>query len=242
MREAEREERRGGGAPAFDGGLVSGDAYLVLIRQAVPRPTKEQCRAYALRVSGHHSWYKHLPLVEPGEPFLLFLHPHAHEVHVERVDSVGAWRSFVRAGLHRRGWPVFALDLQPGDVADDMMISLASRYAEGMTTEEFRSRYGCWAYWNHGRPGQPVEQVLADAAARLRVLDDGQAVSVPPDVLAASLVYLRGTVSPTLGPSEEEYEALRTERSLPSHEEEREDQLRALEAAMERVVELVYGI
>ena len=224
---------------------MSGDPYLELVRRGVPRPTKEQCRAYALRVSGHHSWYKHLPLVEPGEPFLLFLHPHAHEVHVKREGPVGAWRPFVRDGVNRRGWPVFTLDLQPGDVADDMMRSLASRYAEGMTTEEFRNRYGCWSYWNHGRPGQQVEQVeqvLADAAARLRVLDSGGlAISVPPDVLVASRVYLRGTVSPALGPSEEEYEALRAERRLPNHEEEREDQLRALEAAMERVVELVHG-
>lgn len=221
---------------------MSDDPYLELVRHTVPRPTKDQCRAYALRVSGHHSWYKHLPLVEPGEPFLLFLHPHAHEVHVEREDSVGAWRPFVRDGVNRRGWPLLTLDLQLGDGADDMMLSLASRYAEGMTTEEFRSRYGCWSYWNHGRPGQPVEQVLADAAARLRVLDSGgQAIPVPPDVLVASLVYLRGTVSPALGPAEQEYETLRAEDGLPSHEEEREDQLRALEAAMERVLELVYG-
>lgn len=224
------------------GYLVSGDRYLELLRDSVPRPTTEQCRAYALRLSGHHSWYKHLPLVEPGEPFLLYLQPHAHEVHVNREDSTGAWRPFVRAGVNGRGWPVFTLDVQPGDVADGMLLSLAPRYAEGMTTEEFRSRYGCWSYWNHGRPGQPVEQVLDDAAARLRVVDkDGRAVPVAPDVLAASLVYLRGTVSPVLGPSEEEYEALRAEHDLPSHEEERQDQLCALEAAMERVLDLVYG-
>ena len=220
---------------------MSGDPYVELVRHTVPRPTAEQCRAYALRVSGHHSWYKHLPLVEPGEPFLLFLHPHAHQVHVERDDSDGAWRPFVRDGVNRRGWPLFKLDLQPGDVADDMVLSLATRYAEGLTTTEFRSRYGGWSYWNHGRPGQPVEQVLADAAVRLRVpASCGQAIAVPPDVLAASLVYLRGTVSPALGPSEEEYETRRAERGLPRHEDEREDQLRALEAAMERVVEIVY--
>lgn len=217
------------------------DPYLELVRHTVPRPTTEQCTAYAQRVSGHHSWYKHLPLVEPGEPFLLYLHPHAHEVHVDREDSAGAWRPFVRGDVNSRGWPVFTLDLQPGDLADEMLLSLASRYAEGLTTEEFRSRYGCRSYWNHGRPGQPVEQVLEEAAVRLRVLhNDGQAVPVAPDVLVASLVYLRGTVSPVLGPSEEEYETLRAERGLPSHQEEREDQLRALEAAMERVLELVY--
>ena len=62
------------------------------VRRAVPRPTTEQCRAYAQRVSGHHSWYKHLPLVEPGEPFLLYLHPRAQEVYVDREGSAGAWR------------------------------------------------------------------------------------------------------------------------------------------------------
>ena len=221
---------------------MSGDPYLTLIRRTVPRPTTEQCRAYVLRVSGHHSWYKHLPLVEPGEPFLLLLHPHAHEVHVERKGSAGAWRPFIRGGADRRGWPVHALEFQPGDTPDGMVLALASRYAEGMTMSEFRSRYACWSYWNHGGPGQPVEQVLADAAARLRVLDSGgQALRVPDDVLAASLVYLCGTVSPALGPYEVEYEALRDERGLPSPEDAREAQLRALEAAMERVVELVYG-
>ena len=221
---------------------MSGDPYLALVRRAVPRPTTEQCTAYAQRVSGHHSWYKHLPLVEPGEPFLLYLHPHAHEVHVDREGSAGAWRPFVRGGVHRRGWPVFTLDLRPGDLADEMLLSLAPRYAEGLTTKEFRSRYGYWSYWNHGRPGQPVEQVLDAAAAHLRVLDDnGHTVPVTPQVLVASLVYLRGTVSPALGPVEEEYETLRAECGLPSHNDEREDQLRALEAAMERVLELVYG-
>lgn len=216
--------------------------YLELVRRTILRPTAEQCRAYALRVSGHHSWYKHLPLVEPGEPFLLYLHPHAHEVHVDREDSQGAWRPFVRGGVNRRGWPVLTLDLQPGDLADEMLVSLAPRYAEGLTTQEFRSQYGCWTYWNHGRPGQPVEQVLEHAAASLRVLDDDQQpVPVAPDVLAASLVYLRGTVSPELGPAEEEYEQLRAERGLPGHHEEREDQLRALEAAMEQVLDLIYG-
>ena len=221
---------------------LSGDLYLELVRRTVPRPTTEQCRAYAQRVSGHHSWCKHLPLVEPGEPFLLYLHPHAHEVHIDRQDSAGAWRPFVRGGVNRRGWPVLVLDLQPGDLADEMLISLAPRYAEGLTTEEFRSRYGYWSYWNHGQPGQPVEQVLDAAAAQLRVLDDnGQDLPVAPSVLAASLVYLRGTVSPGLGPAEEEYETLRAERGLPSHQEDREDQLHALATAMERLIELVYG-
>ena len=85
-------------------------------------------------------WCKHLPLVETGEPFLLYLHPHAHEVHVDREGSAGAWRPFVRGGVNCRGCPVFTLGLQPGDLADAMLLSLAPRYTEGLTTTEFRSR------------------------------------------------------------------------------------------------------
>ena len=154
---------------------MSGDPYLELVRRAVPRPTTEQCRAYAQRVSGHHSWYQHLPLVEPGEtgePFLLYLHPHPHEVHVNREGSAGAWGPFVRGGVNRRGWPVFTLGLQPGDLVDAMLLSLAPRYTEGLTTTEFRSRYGCWSYRNHARPGQPVEQVQDATAAPLRGPDN----------------------------------------------------------------------
>ena len=67
---------------------------------------------------------------------------------------------------------MFALGLQPGDLADAMLLSLAPRYAGGLTTTEFRSRYGCWSYWNHALPGQPVEQVLDAAAAHLRGPDN----------------------------------------------------------------------
>ncbi|CAD5366931.1 hypothetical protein RA210_U10572 [Rubrivivax sp. A210] len=43
----------------------------------LPRPTEAQMRAFAVFVSGAHSWYKHLPLYPPGAPFQFFLDPGA---------------------------------------------------------------------------------------------------------------------------------------------------------------------
>jgi hypothetical protein len=48
--------------------------YLEEIR-ALPRPTKEQCRAFAEYVADAHSWYKHLG--NEGEPFYFYLAPWA---------------------------------------------------------------------------------------------------------------------------------------------------------------------
>jgi hypothetical protein len=54
----------------------SEDTYLQIARQ-LPRPTEEQIERFAVFVSTAHSWYKHLPLVPPGVPFLFYLDPNA---------------------------------------------------------------------------------------------------------------------------------------------------------------------
>jgi hypothetical protein len=48
--------------------------YIEEIR-ALPRPTKQQCRAFAEYVADAHSWYKHLG--NAGEPFYFYLAPWA---------------------------------------------------------------------------------------------------------------------------------------------------------------------
>lgn len=50
------------------------DAYRSVVA-GLPRPTREQMEDFAVFVSGAHSWYKHLPLWLPGEPFQFFLDP-----------------------------------------------------------------------------------------------------------------------------------------------------------------------
>lgn len=43
----------------------------------LPRPTSEQMECFAQHVADDHSWYKHLPLLPPGRPFVFYLDPYA---------------------------------------------------------------------------------------------------------------------------------------------------------------------
>lgn len=114
--------------------------------------------------------------------------------------------------------------------------------AKGRTTQEYLEEFGYWSYWNWGRPDEPPEDVLARAEARLRIGDEhGQPRPVPREVLERGLVYLRATVSPGLGPMQADYDALRVEHDLLPADEDRAHQLAALEDAMGRVADWVYG-
>lgn len=71
------------------------DAYLSLIA-TLPIPSVEQTERFVLYVAGAHSWYKHLPVLPPGEPFAFFLDPNAgrslictaeRELFVDRSDE-----------------------------------------------------------------------------------------------------------------------------------------------------------
>jgi hypothetical protein len=63
----------------------------------LPRPSEEQIEDYVQFVSGAHSWYKHLPLLPPGEPFRFFVDPlsgfdrviqrDGSVIHHERTDT-----------------------------------------------------------------------------------------------------------------------------------------------------------
>jgi hypothetical protein len=41
----------------------------------LPRPSEGQIEGYVQFVSQAHSWYKHLPLLPPGQPFHSFVDP-----------------------------------------------------------------------------------------------------------------------------------------------------------------------
>jgi hypothetical protein len=43
----------------------------------IPPPSDDQIRDFVEFVSGAHSWYKHLPVLSPGQPFCFFVDPHS---------------------------------------------------------------------------------------------------------------------------------------------------------------------
>lgn len=216
--------------------------YRSFVTARVPRPTPKNIDAYADFVSADHSWYKHLPLVGPGEPFMLYLAPHAGQVFLDSGTTYPGWRDFIvdrdNAGRFVRR---FTVDLRPGDDPLDESWQMTLHRIR-QTTDQRRVTYGHWLYWNHGRPNESRETHVARAMEGLTFHDDGGfALPLPREVIEAGLVYLNGIVSGILGGTAEyEYVALRAEHDLPSHDEIREIQLEALRAAMRRVASLLW--
>ena len=218
----------------------AGEAYRELMRRR-PRPTDDQIWDFAEFVADDHSWYKKLPFDGKGEPFVLYLSPHIHEALIDTDDGGRAWRAIIRTGDETSMFTAWALDLQPGDVDPELGGALV-RYAEGMSTENRHAYLGHWSYWNFGRPDEPRDVSIRNAVDRLRVTDDdGVDLPLPAEVVDLGLVYLRATVSPNMGPSSDEYEALRVEKGLPSADDDRVAQLDEMVAAMRRVADWVYG-
>jgi hypothetical protein len=189
--------------------------YRTWASRSVPRPTKSQMQAFALFLSDDHSWYKKLPLHGPGEPFFCYIHPHMHQIHVDSTTGRGGWRDFVDNETATWTGDRLRVQLQPGDVEPELWQPV-TQIAGGRTTAEVWTARSRFSYWNFGSPGQPPAEALSQAEAGLKILDDdGSPVGVPGAGLAAGLVYLRGTVSPRLWPTEERYESLRAQYDLP---------------------------
>jgi hypothetical protein len=86
----------------------------------LPRPTEEQIRQFASYVAEAKSWYKHLPLFPPGEPFQFFVDP---------------W-----AGLDR-------VLLEDGHVVYIRRTANTPQFHyTWMTTEDYRSRFSCLSF------------------------------------------------------------------------------------------------
>lgn len=91
---------------------LSHDEYERMLR-GTKAPTSEQAQEFADYVAESHSWYKHLPQVPPGTPFVFFLNPFAgYDLfvdgdgrfrHRERVGNRGFHYSWLpTAEYHRR--------------------------------------------------------------------------------------------------------------------------------------------
>ena len=215
------------------------DEYYRMVLRG-PRPTEEQIRQFAAFASDDHSWYKHLPLTGKGEPFVLYLAPHVHEVFVDTDSGVGEWGELIEDDSKGGFIPRWAVDLQKGDIAPDDLPPMAY-FTRGYTTERYRRLYDRWSYWNFGAPGEERLVSLSYASAHLRVHDDhGHTISLPDEVIERGLVYLRATVSPGLGPMSAEYERLREAQDLPLAHDDRAIQIETMVMAMQDVVAWIY--
>lgn len=218
------------------GGTEIEETYRALFDGSA-EPTARQIRSYCGYVSRAHSWYKKLPLVRPGEPFFLHLNPHVHECFVKGDEGrPGGWRELVRAPFGSSGMTHIVVD---ADLSEQPMG--LDYYAKGWTTVEYHEALHRWTFANFGGPGQDRVSAISQATGRVAVNGDlGEDIVVPAEVLARGLVYLRGTVSPDLGPMEGTYNDLRRVGAAPDPDEDRAAQFDEMTAAMERVAEWVY--
>ena len=118
-----------------ENGLCSLAKYREIVR-AIPRPTPEQINNFVQFVSNAHSWYKHLPLLPPGPIFQFFLDPRSAHDHVYLPGGELVYRERTKD-------------------------SVAFHYT-WMTTEEYRSRFGCLSYASGGA-GTALSLVSGDS-------------------------------------------------------------------------------
>jgi hypothetical protein len=73
--------------------------YMELVA-SLPVPTPVQMEQFAEFVSRAHSWYKHLPLLPPGQPFQFYLDPSAGMELVQRSDGKLEATPRLQRGFH----------------------------------------------------------------------------------------------------------------------------------------------
>lgn len=146
----------------------------------LPPPNFDQIEAFAAYVSSAKSWYKHLPLWPPGQPFLFYIDPH---VGLDRiVDANGEVTYLPRT--------------------EETPLSHRFHHT-WMTTEEYRSRYGWLAFaCNAGsqfmipvtapRPdGKAVSCLLDNNPCRPTIhLTEDRGFQLPEEVVDAGTVCL----------------------------------------------------
>jgi hypothetical protein len=211
-------------------GLDLGARYRRLVRPVATGASEEQRWAFAESLSDDHSWYKKLPLISLGEPFFVFLDPHVRQKFVQH-EFGGMWHKVIATESPASfGGRMLQLDMPDA-------LPLPGSALRGGTTVDFVRQFGHWRYWNYGPADQPRYEAVAQAARSIVIQDEtGTPVPVPESVLREGLVYLRGTISPLLGPREDTYEDLRRQHGLPTHFEDRCAQLEEIVEAMARVL------
>jgi hypothetical protein len=78
--------------------------YLDLLSD-IPLPTQEQKKNFVEYVSHAHSWYKHLPMHQPGAPFYFFLDKYAGYDRFVQKDGTAFLEARVTQGFHYSASP-----------------------------------------------------------------------------------------------------------------------------------------
>lgn len=160
--------------------------YRTLVGQ-LPPPNHDQIEAFAAYVSTAKSWYKHLSLWPPGQPFLFYIDPHVGLDCI--VDASGGVTYLPRTEetpqFHRFHYT-------------------------WMTTEDYRSQYGCLAFaCNAGtqlmvpvtaqrQDGKQVSGLLDNNPCRPIVhLTEDRGFQLPEEVVDAGTVCLTGVIHET---------------------------------------------
>jgi len=78
--------------------------YLSLISD-IPLPTQQQKENFVEYVSHAHSWYKHLPMYQPGAPFYFFIDKYAGYDRFVQKDGTAFLEARVTKGFHYSAVP-----------------------------------------------------------------------------------------------------------------------------------------
>ena len=84
--------------------LLTLGEYLSLISD-IPLPTQEQKENFVEYVSHAHSWYKHLPMDQPGAPFYFFIDKYAGYDRFLQKDETAFLEARVTKGFHYSALP-----------------------------------------------------------------------------------------------------------------------------------------
>lgn len=149
-----------------------------------PQPTSDQLMAFAAYASEAKSWYKHLPLWPPGEPFYLFLDPCAG---LDRIIDGAGGATYLRR-----------TDTTP------------QFHHTWMTTDDYRARYGRLAFACSAgsqlllpisvslpEDGREVSGLLDNNRSRATIhLAEKLEFQLPDEVLDAGMVRITAAIHP----------------------------------------------
>ena len=145
-------------------------AYLNLL-SAVPLPSTQQKIDFAEFVSTAHSWYKHLPLNLPGQPFYFFIDKYAGCDRLLRKDGTAAVVERTEPGFHYSDLP----------------------------TKEYRSRFGYLAFsCSSGTSVFAAGWPLVYSRDKVAAVpgDDGKIYGIPNEILELGETHLTAIIHP----------------------------------------------
>jgi hypothetical protein len=146
--------------------------YLTEVKH-LPRPSCEQADAFVEYVTSAHSWYKHLPLLPPGERFVFFLNPNAGREWVQTGDG-GAFR----------------------DRSADAPASERFHYT-WQPTADYIQHFGHLDYFADAGTSflVPMKEGVLDTRAQPRIqVSNGEWLEVPEDIRTAASVILTAVI------------------------------------------------